>query len=253
MKKLVLVLILVLPLEIYGQNIIKVGRSLRNLKPQYIERTIHVSTSRSFQAIEIAKYQSLNKHTEWYLTNTESTVDVHIKRKLLENTLKSPNRIYGPYNYVRTFSKISKEESLTTNRHLQEWKHINQVNGYNGAHHLINKYTLKLIYEDMKKEGINVSLSDMQNNAPSIFHPLHGDPNFKDIFHNPEQQILDYNTFGMKVTIISLIMSIDNAGIIRGLPAMPREYIIGILKEAELWCKTYNLVWERNTNLNIIP
>lgn len=251
MKKLLLVLLLSLTSQIYCQNIIKVGRSLRTLKPTYIERTIHVNTARSFEAINIAKYQSLNHHTNWYFTNTPTHVDVHIKRVLAEHTLKSPRTIYGPYNYVRVFSKISKNEEFTTNRHLQDWKHINQTTTYNGAHHLINKYTLKLIYLEMKQEGKSVSLTDMQNNAPAIFHPLHGDPKYKDYFHNYSEQLTDYHRYGMKITILNILTNINNAGIINGFPNMPQEYIMAVLKEAELWCKTYGLAWERNINYNL--
>lgn len=249
MKRSVLVLILALPLEIYGQNIIKVGKSLRNLKPTYIERTIRTSISRSHIAIDVARYQALNAHTNWYFKNTDTQVQIYLERKLLTQTLKSPRTIYGPYNYVRTFSKISKDEDLTSKKHLQDWKHINDVTGYNGAHHIVNKYTLKLIWEKQKQDGIKTNLDDMQKNAPAIFHPYHGDPRFKDIFHNPEQQLHDYEVFGMKIVIISLLAQIDAVGIEMGLSKMPEDYLIGILKEAELWSKTYNLVWERDTRL----
>lgn len=246
MKKLLLVLLLSFTPQIYCQNIIKVGRSLRTLKPTYIERTIHTNIAKSFQAIEIAKYQSLNTHTNWYFKNTPTKVDVYIKRKLLEQTLKSPNRIYGPYNYVRVFSRISKDESLTTGKHLQAWKHINQTTGYNGAHHIINKYTIKILHQELKKEGKNVSLSDMQNNAPAMFHPLHGDKRFQHYFHNPVAQLSDYHLYGMKITVMSLLAEIDEIGAELGLTRMPEDYINGILKETELWCKTYGLVWERD-------
>jgi len=248
-KKFTYILLLIfLSINLYSQNIISLGRSLKNLKPTYIERTIHVNTARSFEAIEVARYQSLNHHTNWTFTNTTTNIDVHIKRILAEHTLKSPRTIYGPYNYVRVFSKISKNEDLTTNKHLLDWKHINQTTTYNGAHHLINKYTLKLIYLEMKQEGINVSLTDMQKNAPAIFHPLHGDPQYKQYFHDYASQLYDYHHYGMKVTILNILANIDNIGIANGLPKMHNEYIIGILKETELWCKSYHLVWERHNS-----
>lgn len=249
MKKIVVVILLLNSTLVYSQNIIKVGKSLRTLKTTNIQRIIEVNTARSFQAIDVARYQALNAHMSWYFKNTDTQVQIYLERKLLTQTLKSPRTIYGPYNYVRTFSKISKDEDLTSKKYLQDWKHINDVTGYNGAHHIVNKYTLKLIWEKQKQSGIKTNLDDMQKNAPAIFHPYHGDPRFKDIFHNPEQQLHDYEVFGMKIVIISLLAQIDAVGIEMGLSKMPEDYLMGILKEAELWSKTYNLVWQRDTKL----
>lgn len=249
MKKLVVVLVLFNSTLVYSQNIINIGRNLKNLKVTRITRTIETNIPNSFVAIEIAKIQSLNAHTSWTFTNTSSRIEVSIQRQLAQNTLKSPTTIFGPYNYVRTFSKISKDESLTTNRHLQDWKKIDSATGYNGAHHLVNKYTLKLIWMEQRSNGIKTNLNEMQKNAPAIFHPMHGNPKFQSIFHNPAHQLYDYNLYGMKVVIISLLEQIDRVNVEVGLPKMNEQYILGILKEAELWCKTYDLVWERDTHL----
>jgi hypothetical protein len=50
----------------------------------------------------------------------------------------------------------------------------------------------------------------------------------------------------MKITVMSLLAEIDEIGVQIGLTRMPEDYINGILKETELWCKTYGLVWERD-------
>lgn len=250
MKKILLILAILIGGELaYSQNIISIGRSLRNLRYTNITRTIHLDIPRGMTAIEVARYQSINPHTQWHFTNTSTEIDVHIQRTLAAQTLKAPETIYGPYNYVRTFSKISKQEDLISKRHLNAWKHINHVTGYNGAHHLINKYTLKIIWEQQRYNGIKINLADMQKNAPAIFHPLHGNPEYKEVFHNPIQQLHDYETYGMKVTILSLLKEIDRVGISIGLPKMPEQYILGVLKETELWCKNYNLVWERSSDI----
>ena len=251
MKKILLILIILIGgvNKSNSQNIVSVGRTLLTRRPTVVTRIINTNIADSFVSIDVAKYQSLNTHTNWSFTNTSTNVEVTIQRQLAEYTLKSPRTIYGPYNYVRTFSKLSKEENLTSKRHIEDWKKISQTTGYNGAHHIINKYTLKLIYEDMKKHGQKVNLVDMQNNAPAIFHPYHGDPRFKHIFHNPEQQLHDYQLYGMKITIGSLLAKIDAIGQENGIPPMPIEYLMGILKEAELWCRTYGLVWQRDTHL----
>lgn len=251
MKKILLILIILIggANKSNSQNLIKISRALFTGKPTSVARIIDTNIASSFIAIDVARYQSLNANTNWSFANTSTRVEVIIQRQLAERTLKSPGTIYGPYNYVRVFSKLSKEENLTSKRHIEDWKKISQTTSYNGAHHIINKYTIKLIYEDMKKQGHKVNLVDMQNNAPAIFHPYHGDPRFKHIFHNPEQQLHDYQLYGMKITIGSLLAKIDAVGQENGMPPMPIEYLIGILKEAELWCRTYGLVWQRDTHL----
>lgn len=250
MKKFLLILAILIGGKLaYSQNIIKIGRSLRNLKYTNITRTIHQDIARGMTAIEVAKYQAINPHIQWYFTNTSTAVDVHIQRTLAAQTLKSPRTIYGPYNYVRTFSKISKDETLTSQKHLRDWKRINDVNSYNGAHHLVNKYTLKIIWEQQRYNGIKTNLNDMQKNAPAIFHPLHGNKNYQHVFHNPIAQLHDYEMYGMKVVIIDLLQQIDEAAVSEGLPRMPEQYMLGVLKEAELWCKNYNLVWEKSSHI----
>ena len=117
---------------------------------------------------------------------------------------------------------------------------------YNGAHHLISKSTIKLIYLDLKAQGKEVSLNEMENNAPSIYHPLHGDQDYRNVFHNTEAQYYDYKRFGMKVTVASLLERIDELNVALGLGPYPLEYLDGVLKEAELWCKYWNIKWELN-------
>ena len=83
----------------------------------------------------------------------------------------------------------------------------------------------------------------METNAPSIFHPMHGNPKFAEVFHNIDQQYHDYQMFGMKVTIMSLLERIDEINISLGAQPMPEWYLDGILKEAELWSRYYGLDW----------
>lgn len=248
MKRLVLVLILVLPLQLHSQNVVRIATSLRNLRPSNLHRIIEVPFYR-LDVISVAEQQALNRRIKWQLLNTDKELQVTITRQLTENSLKSTQEIYGPYNYVRTFSKLAKTEQLVDKRYKQNWKHINDVTSYNGAHHIINKYTLKLIYNEMKEKGKKVNLKDMQNNAPAIFHPLHGNPAYKDIFHNPEKQLEDYNKYGMKTAILMILYEINIAAIENNIPPMPFEQIQGILIETEFWCRTYGLVWDREIEL----
>lgn len=242
MKKLVLFLLtFILPISLYSQCFIRVCKTIRPRKFTRIERRIKTNISRSFYAIDIAKRQSLNRHTSWSFTNTSSKVEVTINRRLAEQSLRSPRNIYGPYKYVRTFSRISKQENLVAVQYIKEWKGIQESRGYNGAHHLVNKYTIKLIHDQMKSNGIKFNLTECQNDAPAIFHPLHGNPLFKEIFHNPEQQLADYNQFGMKVVVSNILNNIEKINIENGLGAFPELYKESILLETEFWCKEYGL------------
>ena len=246
MKKLTsFLLTFILPISLYSQCFIKVCKTIRPRRFTRIERRIRTNIPKSFNAIEVAKRQSLNRHTNWSFTNTSSRVEVTINRKLAEHSLKSPKQIYGPYNYVRTFSRVSKQESLIEPSYLLEWRGIQESQGYNGAHHLVNKYTIKLIHDQMKAQGIKFNLSECQNNAPAIFHPLHGDPKYQYIFHNPLEQYELYFQYGMKSIIIRKLYEINQLNIERGLPELPQEYIDGLLKETELWTRYHGLMWER--------
>lgn len=242
MKKLALFLLtFILPISLYSQCFIRVCKTIRPRKFTRIERRIKTNIPRSFYAIDIAKRQSLNRHTSWSFTNTSSKVEVTINRRLAEQSLRSPRNIYGPYKYVRTFSRISKQENLVAAQYIKEWKGIQESQGYNGAHHLVNKYTIKLIHDQMKSNGIKFNLTECQNDAPAIFHPLHGNPLFKEIFHNPEQQLADYNQFGMKVVVSNILNNIEKINIENGLGAFPELYKESILLETEFWCKEYGL------------
>jgi hypothetical protein len=64
------------------------------------------------------------------------------------------------------------------------------------------------------------------------------------VFHNSEQQYYDYKRFGMKVLVISLLERIDEVGMRHGFNPFPQDYLEGVLKEAELWCKYYGMKWE---------
>lgn len=245
MKKLTLFLLtFILPISLYSQCFIKVCKTIRPRRFTRIERRIKTNIPRSFYAIDVAKRQSLNRHTSWSFTNTSSRVEVTINRRLAEHSLRSPRNIYGPYKYVRTFSRISKQENLIAEPHIEEWKGIQEAQGYNGAHHLVNKYTIKLIHDQMKSNGIKLNLTECQNDAPAIFHPLHGNPLFKEIFHNPEKQLAEYNEFGMKVVVTNLLNEIDQASVEMGLPSLPEMYKESVLTETKLWCKMYGLRFE---------
>lgn len=251
MKKFLLILITLIGGElVYSQNIISIGRSLRHFRtPTKVTRQIRVPIANTHNALEVARLQSLQRQTHYTFTNTSTLSVITLERQLAKHTLQHPVTITGPYNYVRVFSGLSKEAELVDPKFAEEWKYIQKAQDYNGAHHIINKYTLKLIWEEQRANGIKTNLSDMQKNAPAIFHPLHGNPVYKEIFHNPEQQLKDYQMYGMKITILSILEKIDEIHQANDWPRLPETYIQTVLKEAEMWSRTYHLIWERNTHL----
>ena len=193
-------------------------------------------------AVRVAQ---LNKNDYYSIGVKGTRVNVEIERVISSNSLKNPARVYGPYKYLKSFSKASNNPLLVNEKYIDNWKHINTTGYYNGAHHLINKSTIKLIYLDLKAEGKDVRLEEMQANAPAIFHPLHGDKDYLEVFHDSEQQYYDYKRFGMKVTVISSLERIDQVSMKLGLSPMPKDYLEGVLKEAELWCKYWEINWEK--------
>ena len=230
MKNIFCILFLLLTTNIYSQNVIQL---IRNLNTPVICRTIRTNIQLNDIALRAIENQKLN-----YTFQTNCYVELQLKKLITIKYLKNPMTIYGPYNYMRKISSIANFDY-----NLEQWRNINNTTGYNGVHHLIMKSTIKMIYQDLKKTNPRVSLIELENNCPSIFHPMHGNPRFKHIFHNPEQQYEQYKKFGMKITILSRLNEIDLVNQLIGQPHLSKEYIEGILKEAELWSKHNGLKW----------
>lgn len=241
MKKCLLVLIALIPSYSFGQNVVTLLRTFGRANSASICRTINVPPYVINEAIGISMYQNANRYK---IDEIGCRLNIQLEKDILLESIKEPTTIYGPYNYLRAYTRLSREQKFVNKKFADDWRKITKVNGYNGVHHLISKGTIKLIYEDLKREGKEISLIDMENNAPAIFHPLHGNPEYKDIFHNIDEQYYDYKRFGMKVTIISLLERIDEANIKIGAKPFPKWYLKGVLKEAELWCKYYGINWE---------
>lgn len=167
--------------------------------------------------------------------------------------LNRPENIYGGYNYLRTMTKLSQKSPRNIeSEHQGIWQKINHTRSYNGAHHIVNKSTLEQIHQNMKIKArvrgqtFTTNLSEMQNNAPAIFHRLHGNPEFSYIFHNRERQLQIYYQSGMKAVIDDFfeqvnLLAWESDGLI---PRVPQKVMEGTYLEAELWCKTFNLRWE---------
>lgn len=243
MKKYIITLILFLiSFSLYAQNAVALYRSLINLETATICRTITVPKNLAVEVINVGDMQSLNKYN---LQSLNCDIQLSIERALAEHSIKSPEMIYGPFKYVRGISTIARNVNFVDERYVNLWGKINETTGYNGIHHLISRATIKRLHADLKASGNKVSLMEMENNAPSIFHPLHGNPEYQAIFHDADKQYDDYQKYGMKFTVLRLLGRINFVNIGAGLKPMPKWYIQGILAEAELWTKYYGLIWER--------
>ena len=232
-----------LPLSSYAQNAVGLYRAIRGLRATTrVCRTTTVNLSNFWVARDaLATHQ---QYRNFYFTNTNSCVQLHVEQQLLANQLKSPMTIYGPYNYVRAISTAAKDRELINEKYMSAWKHIRQTDGYNGVHHIVPKAVIEQIYRDMKASGKKVSLSDMQQNAPSMFHPFHGKPEYQHIFHNIEEQYAIYNEHGMRALMVHQLELINDINIQIGLTPMPDWYIDGLLQETKLWCKHFGLVYD---------
>lgn len=180
-----------------------------------------------------------------------------LKRTMIEAQfaiarLSRPEKAYGGYNYLRTLTKLSYKPKNVDPHYQAAWRDINNSLTYNGAHHIVNKRTLEEIYlmeqekARQKGEPYLINLGEMQNNAPAVFHRLHGNPHFRHIFHNQERQLFLYQQYGVKGIIEDFFFQLEQISkeSSYAIPAVPPSVIENTYLEAELWCKTFNLRWE---------
>ena len=238
MRKLVLLFVLLLTsVHIYPQNAIKILGNLRRLSTVALERTIYVPKVNYLPALAIA-----SQHSNYTFTNYGSIAQIEYNITFQINSLKLPDTIYGPYNYMRAISKISRQPKFVHPDYIATWAKLNNSVGYNGVHHIVNKSAIKRICTDYKCSS--VILTEMQKNAPAIFHPFHGNPHFTTIFHNSDEQYETYVKFGMKKVVEIQLDKINELNKALGKPELTKEYIKGILNETKVWCSIYGLVYE---------
>ncbi len=166
--------------------------------------------------------------------------------------LSNPASMWGSYRYLRKLTALSRQSGTVNPRYAQKWKLIFDVTSYNGVHHIINKSTLKTIYYDMKSaaakkgERLNISLNDMQNDAPASLHPYHGNPEFSVLFHNLNRQRALYEDGGVRAVLEDYFYGLKelHRTFPREAPFVPDDVIRNTMKEARLWAETYHLRWE---------
>lgn len=242
-KGLCIAFLVFLPVGSYAQNAVGVFRAIRGIRSTTrITRVAEVRINNFWVARDALA--SHRNYTNFDFTNTSSRIQLQVEQRIRAEQLKSPTTFYGPYNYMRAVSSVSRDQKLVNPRYAAAWKHLRQTEGYNGAHHLVMTAVIERIHADLKASGHKVSLSDLKNNAPCIFHPFHGRPEYQHIFHNLDEQYAIYTEHGMRALIVHQLELINDINIQIGLEPMPDWYIDGILKETKLWCNHFGLVYD---------
>ena len=132
--------------------------------------------------------------------------------------VRHPLRVVGPNIYLKGVGKRFKG--------LSEWNGVGDSRTYNGAHHIVTKYVIKEI-------GGN---GECVRQAPSVFHPLHNNPEYVGWFHNHTNQLAIYKEKGIKGIVEEFF---DKVG-----KDFSEEDKAQLILEAELWAKHWNLKWE---------
>lgn len=248
--------------SLFGQSVFSVIRKPAAIARQIPFKTIPISRTLAVPPNQVPlAIKVCDLRTPCIQSNPKPVVyklpDARIKRTVIEAQfaiarLSRPEKAFGGYNYLRTLAKLSYKPQNVDPNYLAVWRKINSSHSYNGAHHIVNKRTLQEIHlmekEKAKQKGepYLINLSEMQNNAPAIFHRLHGNPNFSHIFHNLERQLFLYREYGVKGIIEDFFFQLEQISKESNyaIPAVPPVVIENTYLEAELWSKTFNLRWE---------
>lgn len=205
-------ILLLLTQNLYAQSIFhfKKGNALK------VTRTIAVSSRNARLARKV-----LEKRTRSAIQTQNGTLRATFRQEAVH-----PTKVVGTNNYLRGVSKRFKETS--------EWKTINKSGQYNGAHHIVTKYVIK---------ELGFGKADILNNAPSVFHPLHNNPNYIAIFHDHARQLEIYKQSGVRGVVIDFFERVNQVNRDLGLPEYDEAVMEQALLEAELWAKHWGLKW----------
>lgn len=244
MRHIILGLLLLFPLSVFSQSAYNVVRAAKNsFKPSIICRSITTQASNVGLAKAVVQNSRLLTNPSYiYLNRKVCIPEVRITYQFATAPLTYPERLYGGYNYLKIISRLSRNKLIDKN-FLHIWKNINRTQTYNGVHHIVNKSTLQEIHLRANLKG-KVRLDEMQNNAPAVFHSLHGNPLYKDIFHNRDKQVELYFNYGMKAVIDDFFHNVRIVSRKEGVRFFSKEVIENTYKEAHLWCNTFNCKWE---------
>lgn len=260
MKKLPLILLLCLfSCSAFGQNafsIVQQAKNAKRFRAAVVCRELYAPAAQAALAkatvdLRLPRYAKVS-HTNIRPNTHIRFPQVCIKSEFSIPLLANPNSIYGGYNYLKTVAKLSHTQNAVEPAYVRMWHLINDTNTFHGAHHIVNKSTLKIIFEDMQEKAWSLgrdlpfTLSEMQNNAPGIFHMLHGHPAYQRLFHNTERQLDIYYESGVKGILDDFFERLDQITISSGgdIPSPNPAAVEGTYKEAELWSKTFHLRWK---------
>lgn len=235
---------------VYAQSAFKLVKALKNskiTKAAVVCRTTKASTAQTALVKEVIQLHN-PEYTE--ILSSACLPEIQLKAEFKIPLLRRPETLYGSYSYLKILASWSKDKGAVDPKFVGIWKNIHKTQTYNGVHHIVNKSTLKAIHSDMKLESrikgtsFNINLAQLQNTAPATFHVLHGNPAYKQIFHDTDLQYKTYKSSGVKGIIDIYFKQINKVNTSLGLKPVPLSVIVGTFKEAELWAKTFNLRWE---------
>ena len=245
MKSILFGLLLLLPLNVFSQSAFTIIKAAKTATKQSIVcRSIRTELKNVALLNDVIRTQSIISKQAYNTINKRSCApEVFITYKFRTPPLTYPEKLYGTYNYLKIISRLVRNNGLVSDNYKRTWKHINTTQAYNGVHHIVNKSTLQEIFIRENLKG-RVSLAEMQSNAPAVFHSLHGNPLYKDIFHNRDKQVKTYFKYGMKAVIDDFFNEVSIASRKEGVRFFSEEVIENTYKEAHLWCNTFNCKWE---------
>ena len=178
--------------------------------------------------------------------------EVHIVAVFPAPILNSPSTLWGSYHYLRVLTSLSRRQGAVNPKFEKEWKSVFQIGGYNGVHHIVNKSTLKTIYQEMKRKAIQkgevftVNLDELQREAPGSLHPFHGRPEYSVLFHNVDRQLDLYRQGGIRAIVTDYFNELQRIHQMypQKAPQPSQEVVNNTLLEAQLWSETFGLRWQ---------
>ena len=227
------IILLFLPLFSFSQNIYQVVT--RTPKIINIGRTVIVKP----KVVATAERAILARSTGLLRTNIEKQV---MLQSVIKQPVCYPEEVAGGYNYLRLMNREMHSE--------EGWEYVACSNLYNGAHHIINKSALEIIYFDIKKHqagtnGLDFNLTELQANAPAVFHVYHNSTRYRHFFHDRERQIRIYYKKGVSGVLDDFFKQVEKINEKEGLPSYSEEFKKTTFLEAELWARHYGLLWKR--------
>ena len=145
----------------------------------------------------------------------------------MHQPLQRPTALVGTNNFLKKVETVFKRNP--------GWEGISKRRGYNGAHHIVTKNVIRNIARNR---------SEVFANAPSIFHPLHDDPRYMNIFHDQARQLALYKDGGIKAIVVDFFTRVNGVNREFGIAEYTQEQIEQTLLEAELWAKHWGIRWE---------